>query len=159
MSELIGTLAGVVVGWGLSCLTQAFSYDALARQTCSDILLELNERLQSLSKQLKNSSRSTVDDHKSILEIEKFINRLRVASFGLRIRHPQFTNAISSSTECFLRYHGKSRETRSQPHHIAVDLSHIWGFGLHPFIPSSKLIAILEFMQSPIHRRLKNSFL
>lgn len=158
MSDLIGTLTAVVVGWLLSCLTQSFSYDALSRQTCSDILLELNEKLQSLSKQLENTSRGTVDDHKSILEIEKCINKLRAASFGLIIKSKQLTTAVSSSIECFLRYHKKPHGTRSQPHHIAVDFCHIWGFGLHPFAPSTQLVKILEFLQSPIYKRIQDTY-
>lgn len=153
MSELVSTMTGVLVGWGLSCLTQAFSYDALARQTCSSLLIELNEYLQSLAKQLQNTSRMPIDDHRALVEIEKCLNKLRIASFGLRIQNQTLKTSISASFNSFLRYHTRSGDVRSEPHHIAVDLCMSWGFGLHPFTPSAKLFAIQEFMQCPIYKR------
>ncbi len=153
MSELVSTLTGVIVGWGLSCLTQAFSYDALARQACSELLIELNERLQSLAKRLQISTRTPTDDHIALIEIEKCLNKLRVASFGLRIQNQALKASISSSFKSFLRYHTGSGSVRSEPYHIAVDICQDWGFGLHPFTPSEKLLAIQEFMQFPIYKR------
>jgi hypothetical protein len=153
MSELVSTVTGVIVGWGLSCLTQAFNYDALARQTCSGLLIELNERLQSLAKQLQISTRMPADDHRALIEIEKCLNKLRVAIFGLRIQNQILKASISSSFKSFLRYHTKSGGVRREPHHIAVDLCMDWGFGLHPFVPSEKLFALQEFMQLPIYKR------
>lgn len=153
MSEQFSTLTGVIVGWVLSCLTQAFSYDALARQTCSDLLIELNERLQSLAKQLQISTRMPVDDHRALIEIEKCLNKLRIAIFGLRIQNQALKSSIASSFTSFLRYHNGSGSVRSEPHHIAVDLCKDWGFGLYPFRPSEKLLAIQEFMQFPIYKR------
>ena len=153
MSKLVSTLTGVIVGWGLSCLTRAFSYDALARQTCSSHLIELNEHLQSLAKQLQITTRKPVDDHRALVEIENCLNKLRIASFGLRIQNQILKNSISSSFNSLFRYHTKSDGARSEPHHIAVDLFMEWGFGLHPFTPSAKLLAIQEFMQLSIYQR------
>ena len=104
MSKLVSTLTGVIVGWGLSCLTRAFSYDALARQTCSSHLIELNEHLQSLAKQLQITTRKPVDDHRALVEIENCLNKLRIASFGLRIQNQILKNSISSSFNSLLRY-------------------------------------------------------
>lgn len=154
MSELISTLTGVIVGWGLSCLTQMFNYDSLARQTSSILLLELNERLQLLAKQLQITTRLPNDDHKALIEIEKCINKIRIANFGLRIQNQTLNSLISSSNKSFLRYHAGTSGVRSEPHHIAVDLCMNWGFGLHPFIPSDKLLRMQEFMQLAIHKRI-----
>jgi hypothetical protein len=116
--------------------------------------MELNEYFQSLAKQLQNTARTDTQDRQALVEIEKCLNKLRIAIWGLRIQDQRLKTLIADSLNCLLRYHIPG-DVRNRPYHIAVALYSIWGFGLHPFTPSAKLFAIQEFMECSIFKRVR----
>ena len=158
MREGIFALVAVAFGWGLNCVSQMFSYDAVAGQSCLAHLQELDEHLQVLAKRLGMPARSPVDDNRGLRAIEKCVNKLRVASAGLRIQNKEITSALASSSKCFSVYRIQTRETGSETHGLIVELCEIWGFGMHPYAPSERLVRLQEFMQQPIRQRLWTRF-
>lgn len=144
------SLAGVFVGWLLSCITQTFSYDALSRQTSLNLLVELSERIQFLG---VKSEISTATLHEELLEIEKCLNKLRIAMFGFRFKNYDLKACVNVCCDRYKRYHMKRDCPSNKPHFFFVEIAQQWGFSLCPFIPSEKMLMFQEFMQLPAYKR------
>ena len=148
MSDMLSILAKVFVGPVLNCITRN---DALSRQTCLDLLVLLNERVQSLSAKTHLSDHLR---HENLLEIEKILNKLRNAHLGLRFKNQNLRTCIDACCDRYKRYHMKRDCPSNKPHFVFVEIAQQWGFNLHPFLPSEKMFAFQEFMQLPAHKRL-----